>query len=96
MGIKDNMYKKRNSVIQGGYSEKMLQPCYLVGIGIIFLLTPRISLFWSSVAVLVPAFFVAKKVFKAQEKNGSLRRVRKEVPVQPKRYASSATISLRA
>ena len=57
---------KIKKTAQGGYSELMLQPCYLVGTGIIFLMTPFLGLFISSVIVICPGLYIARKIAKRQ------------------------------
>ncbi len=61
-------------IVQGGFSEPILQPCYLASIGTIFLLNPYLGLFWSTVVVAVPAFYIALKVAKRQERRDSVLR----------------------
>lgn len=50
------------SAHEGGYSEPILQPCYLIGTSLIFLITPHIGLFWAFMLVAIPAFGLAKYI----------------------------------
>lgn len=61
-------------IIQGGFSEPILQPCYLVGIGTIFLLSPYLGWFLSTLVVSVPAFYIAVKISKKQDERYSVLR----------------------
>ena len=63
-------------IIQGGYSEPVLQPCYLVGIGTIFLLAPYLGWFLSTLIVTAPAFYIAVKIAKKQnERDDAIRKL---------------------
>jgi hypothetical protein len=61
--------KQHISIVQGGYSEPLLQPSYLVTIGLIFLLAPSLGMFWSFMLVSVPAFMIALRIAKQQQKH---------------------------
>ncbi len=54
-------------IIQGGFSEPILQPIYLVCIGTIFLLNPFIGFVLSTILVAVPAFSFAIYVSRRQD-----------------------------
>lgn len=54
-------------IIQGGFSEPILQPIYVLTIGTILLLNPFIGLLWATSLVALPSLLIAYKVSKKQD-----------------------------
>jgi hypothetical protein len=52
--------KQPISVVQGGYSDMRLWPCYIVISGLMLYLMPQIGMFWSTLIVFLPFFLGAK------------------------------------
>lgn len=57
---------KQKEFNQRGFSEPILQPCYLIGTSIIFLLTPMLGLFISFMVVFIPAMALAAYIANKQ------------------------------
>jgi hypothetical protein len=60
------MKTKPEQISQGGFSDPILQPIYVITIGAILFLGPLIGLFWATLFVGVPSFLVALKISELQ------------------------------
>lgn len=58
---------KSKQIVQGGFSEPILQPIYVVTIGTILFLNPVIGLFWATLIVALPSFLIAYRLSKNKE-----------------------------
>lgn len=60
---------KSKQIAQGGFSVDIMQPIYIVTIGLILLLNPFIGLFWATLIVAIPSFIIAIKINRIQDEN---------------------------
>lgn len=60
---------KSKQIVHGGFSINIMQPIYIVTIGVILILNPFIGLFWATLIVAIPCFIVAIKINKIQDEN---------------------------